>query len=136
MPDLSDRQHDAFDNAAKMACRDGSLRVLREAGHLLWEDSTRRRLRCDWCELRGATTSNSPRPSRRTMLGTHPPLNPDFSPQRHSYFAHRHRRRVASQLPERRWRPSAEKTRLMIPPVCPSKRRTSLPLSRLKSRMT
>ncbi len=31
MSPLSDRQHDAFDNAAKMACREGNLRVLREA---------------------------------------------------------------------------------------------------------
>ena len=55
MPPLSDRQHDAFDNPAKMACREGNLRVLREAAYLLWEDSTRTRLRCDWCELMGAT---------------------------------------------------------------------------------
>ena len=52
---LSDRQHDAFDNPAKMACRSGNLRVLREAAYLLWEDSDRTRLRCDWCELMGAT---------------------------------------------------------------------------------
>ena len=32
MTSLSDRQHDAFDNPAKMACREGNLRVLREAG--------------------------------------------------------------------------------------------------------
>lgn len=51
----SDRQHDAFDNAAKMACRAGNLRVLREAAFLLWEDGERTRLRCDWCELMGAT---------------------------------------------------------------------------------
>lgn len=55
MSDLSDRQHDAFDNPAKMACRQGNLRVLREAAYLLWEDSERTRLRCDWCELMGAT---------------------------------------------------------------------------------
>src|SRR6516165_10615664 len=55
MTDLSDRQHDAFDNAAKMACRQGNLRVLREAAYLLWENSDRTRLRCDWCELMGAT---------------------------------------------------------------------------------
>jgi hypothetical protein len=56
MTPLSDRQHDAFDNPAKMACREGNLRVLREAAYLLWEeDDTRRRLRCDWCELMGAT---------------------------------------------------------------------------------
>ena len=55
MSPLSDRQHDAFDNPAKMACREGNLRVLREAAYLLWEDSTRTRLRCDWCELMGAT---------------------------------------------------------------------------------
>lgn len=55
MTPLSDRQHDAFDNAAKMACREGNLRVLREAAYLLWEDAERTRLRCDWCELMGAT---------------------------------------------------------------------------------
>jgi hypothetical protein len=55
MSPLSDRQHDAFDNAAKMACREGNLRVLREAAYLLWEDTERTRLRCDWCELMGAT---------------------------------------------------------------------------------
>jgi len=52
---LSDRKHDAFDNAAKMACREGNLRVLRESAYLLWEDGNRTRLRCDWCELMGAT---------------------------------------------------------------------------------
>ena len=55
MPTLSDRQHDAFDNPAKMACRAGNLRVLREAAYLLWEDGDRTRLRCDWCELIGTT---------------------------------------------------------------------------------
>src|SRR6266851_3345171 len=55
MTDISDRQHDAFDNPAKMACRAGNLRVLREAAFLLWEDGERTRLRCDWCELMGAT---------------------------------------------------------------------------------
>jgi hypothetical protein len=55
MSNLSDRQHDAFDNAAKMACRLGNLRVLREAAYLLWEDGECTRLRCDWCELMGAT---------------------------------------------------------------------------------
>ncbi len=30
MSHLSSRQHDAFDNPAKMACREGNLRVLRE----------------------------------------------------------------------------------------------------------
>src|SRR6266487_805570 len=55
MTDLSDRQHDAFDNPAKMACREGNLRVLREAAFLLWEDGSRTRLRCDWCELMGET---------------------------------------------------------------------------------
>ena len=55
MTPLSDRQHDAFDNPAKMACRAGNLRVLREAAYLLWEDGDRTRLRCDWCELMGAT---------------------------------------------------------------------------------
>jgi hypothetical protein len=51
----SDRQHDAFDNPPKMACREGNLRVLREAAFLLWEDGDRKRLRCDWCELMGST---------------------------------------------------------------------------------
>src|SRR6266446_9274307 len=55
MVDLSDREHDAFDNPAKAQCRDGNLRALREAAHLLWEDDSRWRLRCDWCELMGAT---------------------------------------------------------------------------------
>ena len=55
MTPLSDRRHDAFDNPAKMACRAGNLRVLREAAYLLWEDGDRTRLRCDWCELMGAT---------------------------------------------------------------------------------
>jgi len=55
MAPLSDRQLDAFDNPAKMACREGNLRVLREAAFLLWEDNNRTRLRCDWCELMGTT---------------------------------------------------------------------------------
>jgi hypothetical protein len=55
MTHLSDRQHDAFDNPAKMACREGNLRVLRESAYLLWEDGNRARLRCDWCELMGTT---------------------------------------------------------------------------------
>jgi hypothetical protein len=55
MTDLSDRRHDAFDNPAKMACREGNLRVLREGAYLLWEDGNRTRLRCDWCELMGET---------------------------------------------------------------------------------
>ena len=55
MSELSDRQHDAFDNPAKMACRSGNLRVLREAAYLLWQDGDRSRLRCDWCELMGET---------------------------------------------------------------------------------
>jgi len=55
MTSLSDRQHDAFDNPAKMACREGNLRVLRESAYLLWEDGNRTRLRCDWCELMGET---------------------------------------------------------------------------------
>jgi hypothetical protein len=55
MTPLSDRQNDAFDNPAKMACREGNLRVLREAAYLLWEDGDRSRLRCDWCELMGET---------------------------------------------------------------------------------
>src|SRR5713226_9467515 len=55
MSNLSDRQHDAFDNAAKMACRQGNVRALREAAYLLWEDGERTRLCCDWCELMGGT---------------------------------------------------------------------------------
>jgi hypothetical protein len=55
MTDLSDRQSDTFDNPAKMACREGNLRVLREAAYLLWQDGDRIRLCCDWCELMGAT---------------------------------------------------------------------------------
>src|SRR5437660_2500748 len=55
MTPLSDRQQDAFDNPAKMACREGNLRVLREGAFLLWHDGDRTRLRCDWCELMGAT---------------------------------------------------------------------------------
>jgi hypothetical protein len=55
MSSLSDREHDAFDNPAKMACRAGNLRVLREAAFVLWEDGERQRLRCDWCELMGET---------------------------------------------------------------------------------
>lgn len=55
MPSLSDRQHDAFANPAKAACREGNLRVLREAAYLLWQDADRTRLRCDWCELMGET---------------------------------------------------------------------------------
>src|SRR5215210_4583114 len=55
MPTVSDRRQDAFDNPAKMACREGNLRVLREAAFLLWQDGDRTRLRCDWCELMGTT---------------------------------------------------------------------------------
>jgi hypothetical protein len=55
MTDLSDRRHDAFDNPAKMACRAGNLRVLRDAAFLLWDDGARTRPRCDWCELMGQT---------------------------------------------------------------------------------
>jgi hypothetical protein len=47
MTDVSDRQHDAFDNPAKMTCREGNLRTLREPAFLLWEDGNRARLRCD-----------------------------------------------------------------------------------------
>src|SRR4051812_2112427 len=57
MTPLSNRQNDAFNNPAKMACRTGNLRVLREAAYLLWQDGDRTRLRCDWCELMGATGS-------------------------------------------------------------------------------
>src|SRR5260370_11002179 len=38
-----------------MACREGNLRVLRDAAFLLWEGGNRTRLRCEWCELMGAT---------------------------------------------------------------------------------
>src|SRR5438105_1851175 len=55
MTGLSDRHSDAFDNPAKMACREGNLRVLREGAFLLWNDGDRTQLRCDWCELMGAT---------------------------------------------------------------------------------
>ncbi len=55
MTNLSDRHSDAFDNPAKTACREGNLRVLREAAYLLWQDADRTRLRCDWCELMGET---------------------------------------------------------------------------------
>src|SRR5712692_8599841 len=55
MAETSDCLSDAFDNPAKMACREGNLRVLREAAFLLWHDGDRTRLRCDWCELMGAT---------------------------------------------------------------------------------
>src|SRR5438270_13481027 len=55
MTPLSDRRHDAFDNPAKLACRAGNLRALREAAYLLWADAGRTRLRCDWCELMGST---------------------------------------------------------------------------------
>jgi hypothetical protein len=55
MTDLTDRQSDAFDNPAKMACWEGNLRVLREAALLLWHDGDRSPLRYDWCELMGAT---------------------------------------------------------------------------------
>src|SRR4051812_23380168 len=55
MSHLSDRQLDAFDNPAKAHCREGNLRVLREAAHLLWEEENRSRLSCDWCELMGET---------------------------------------------------------------------------------
>src|ERR1700739_1953310 len=55
MNNLSNRQRDAFDNPAKTPCREGNLRVLREAAYLLWQDGDRTRLRCDWCELMGAT---------------------------------------------------------------------------------
>ena len=55
MTPLTDRQHDAFNNRAKASCREGNLRVLREAAFLLWEDGDLARLRCDWCELMGET---------------------------------------------------------------------------------
>jgi hypothetical protein len=50
MSNDSERQHDAFDNAAKMACRQGNLRILKEAAYLLWTNGERKRLRCDWCD--------------------------------------------------------------------------------------
>jgi hypothetical protein len=46
MPPLSDRQHDAFDNPAKMDFSEGNLRVLREAAYLLWQDFDRARQGC------------------------------------------------------------------------------------------
>jgi hypothetical protein len=52
---LSDRQHDTFANPAKMLCREGNLRVLREDAFLLWVDGDRTCLRCDLCELLGET---------------------------------------------------------------------------------
>src|ERR1700746_2480509 len=55
MTQSSDRQHDNFDNPAKMTCRAGNLHALRQAAFLLWEDGDRARLRCDWCELMGDT---------------------------------------------------------------------------------
>lgn len=55
MTEISNRATDAFDNPAKMACREGNLRVLREAAFLLWADGDRTQLRCDWCELMGET---------------------------------------------------------------------------------
>jgi hypothetical protein len=55
MTPLSDRQHDAFANPAKMACREGNLRTLREAAYLLRENNDRTRLRCEWCALMGET---------------------------------------------------------------------------------
>src|SRR5262249_55159268 len=55
MTALSDRQHDAFDNPAKMACREGNLRVLPASSFLLGKAGDPPRLRCDWCELMGST---------------------------------------------------------------------------------
>ena len=55
MPPFSDRQLDAFANPAKAVCREGSLRILREATYLVWADGDRMWLRCDWCEMMGAT---------------------------------------------------------------------------------
>ena len=52
---VSDRPLEAFDNPAKTACRRNNLRRLREAAFSLWEDDGHTRLRCDWCELMGAT---------------------------------------------------------------------------------
>jgi hypothetical protein len=59
MPQSSDRQHDAFNNPMRMACREGNLRVLREAAVLLWEDGSRTRLRCDWCERADVSRTSS-----------------------------------------------------------------------------
>ena len=53
--EISDRQHDAFDNRSKNACRESNLSFLRQATYRLWEDGRRKRLRCDWCELMGRT---------------------------------------------------------------------------------
>jgi hypothetical protein len=56
LTDLFGRSHDAFDNSARAGYCEGNLRILRKAAHLLWEDGDRTRLRCDWCELTGATS--------------------------------------------------------------------------------
>ena len=42
MPASSDRQRDPFDNPARMACREGNLRVPHQAAFLLWQEGYRR----------------------------------------------------------------------------------------------
>jgi hypothetical protein len=53
--EISDRRLDTFDNRSKNACREANLLFLRRATYRLWEDSRRKKLRCDWCELMGKT---------------------------------------------------------------------------------
>jgi hypothetical protein len=53
--EISDRRIDTFDNRSKNACREANLLFLRRATYRLWEDSRRKKLRCDWCELMGKT---------------------------------------------------------------------------------
>ena len=64
MSETSNRPHDASDNPAKMVCREGNLRVLREAAFLLWEDADRTRLRCNWARTDGRHRLADPRPAR------------------------------------------------------------------------
>src|SRR5947208_15362697 len=53
--EISDRLLDTFDNRSKNACREANLAFLRRATYRLWEDGSRKKLRCDWCELMGRT---------------------------------------------------------------------------------
>jgi len=53
--EISDRRLDTFDNRSKTACREANLSFLMKATYRLWEDRSRKRLRCDWCELMGRT---------------------------------------------------------------------------------
>jgi len=53
--EISNRRLDAFDNRCKNACRLSNLSFLRRATYRLWEDGTRKKLRCHWCELMGST---------------------------------------------------------------------------------